>query len=37
MSAFAVAVTDSQPPKARGVTIEYDEGAENLDVTCTLD
>lgn len=40
-AAFAVAVTDSaecaDAAKARGFTIEYDDRAETLDVTCTLD
>jgi adenine/guanine phosphoribosyltransferase-like PRPP-binding protein len=40
-AAFAVAVTDSQPHtnavKARGFTIEYDEEAASLDVTCMID
>lgn len=39
-SAFAVAVTDSQPhadaTKTRGFTISYDETTESLDVTCAL-
>jgi len=40
-AAFAVAVTDSRPhadaTKTRGFTIEYDETAEMLDVSCKLD
>jgi hypothetical protein len=40
-SAFAVAVTDSRESKealkARGFTIEYDDTAAELDITCTLD
>ncbi|MBA3461478.1 MAG: hypothetical protein H0T46_16070 [Deltaproteobacteria bacterium] len=40
-AAFAVAVTDSQEhedaAKARGFTIEYDDTAVSLDVTCKLD
>lgn len=40
-AAFAVAVTDSQSctdaMKPRGFTIEYDEAAAHLDVTCILD
>jgi hypothetical protein len=39
-AAFAVAVTDSQPyadaAKARRFTIEYDETADILDVSCIL-
>lgn len=39
-AAFAVAVTDSQPyadaAKARRFTIEYDETANSLDVSCIL-
>lgn len=39
-AAFAVAITDSQPyadaAKARRFTIEYDETADSLDVSCTL-
>lgn len=39
-SAFAVAVTDSQPhtdaTKTRGFTIAYDETTDSLDVTCAL-
>jgi adenine/guanine phosphoribosyltransferase-like PRPP-binding protein len=39
-AAFAVAVTDSQPyadaAKARHFTIEYDETADHLDVSCLL-
>jgi hypothetical protein len=39
-AAFAVAVTDSQPytdaANARRFTIEYDETADSLDVSCIL-
>lgn len=40
-SAFAVAVTDARESKdalkARGFTIEYDDTADELDITCALD